>query len=151
MTLAQHTGRLDKLSALLPEVEIDALLISGLVNLRYLTGYTGDNGLAVVGPELRAFITDFRYVEQAADEVDPSFERRQAQRELIPALRDVLPPDSLRLGFEAEHVTVRDHERLRAELPDRVELVPVGGLVERLRAVKDAEEVARIHEAAKLA
>ena len=57
----------------------------------------------------------------------------------------------MRLGFEASHVSVRDHGRLREELPDRIELVPVDGLVEQLRAVKEADEVARIREAAKLA
>jgi Xaa-Pro aminopeptidase len=151
MSLTQQTGRADRLSALLPEAEVDALLVTGLVNVRYLTGYTGDNGLAVIGPETRAFITDFRYVEQAAEEVDASFERRQAQLELVDAIEAVLPAGSLRLGFESTHVSVRDHDRLRDALPKRIELVPLDGLVERLRTVKEPDEVARIHEAAKLA
>ncbi|HTX29761.1 MAG TPA: aminopeptidase P family protein [Solirubrobacteraceae bacterium] len=151
MSLTQQTGRADRLSALLPEAEVDALLVTGLVNVRYLTGYTGDNGLAVIGPETRAFITDFRYVEQAAEEVDSSFERRQAQLELVDAIEAVLPGGPLRLGFESSHVSVRDHGRLRSELPARVELVPLDGLVEQLRTVKDTDEVTRIEEAAKLA
>lgn len=151
MSVTQKAGRVERLGSLLPEAEIDALLVSGLVNVRYLTGYTGDNGLAVVGPETRAFITDFRYVEQAAEEVDPGFERRQAQLELVDAIDEVLPGGPLRLGFEAAHVSVRDHGRLRDELPERVELVPVDGVVEQLRAVKEADEVTRIREAAKVA
>lgn len=151
MSLTQTTDRAERLSSLLSEAEIDVLLVTDLVNVRYLTGYTGSNGLAVVGPETRAFVTDFRYVQQASEEVDSAFERRQAQLELTDALEEVLPGGSLRLGFEAAHVSVRDHARLRAELPERVELVPVDGLVERLRAVKDSDEVARIREAAKLA
>jgi Xaa-Pro aminopeptidase len=151
MSLTQKAGRADRLSALLPEAEVDALLVTGLVNVRYLTGFTGDNGLAVIGPETRAFITDFRFVEQAAEEVDPGFERGQAQLELVDSLEAVLPPGSLRLGFESAHVSVREHGRLREELPERIELVPVDGLVEQLRTVKEADEVARIHEAAKLA
>jgi Xaa-Pro aminopeptidase len=151
MSLTQKVGRVERLEPLLPKAEIDALLVTGLVNVRYLTGYTGDNGLAIVAPETRAFITDFRYVEQAADEVDPSFERRQAQLELVDAIEEVLPDGPIRLGFEADHISVRDHGRLREELPERVELIPVDGLVEQLRAVKEADEVARIREAARLA
>ena len=140
MSLTQLAGRVDRLSPLLPEAEVDAVLVTGLVNVNYLTGYTGDNGLAVIGPETRAFITDFRYVE-----------RRQAQLELVDSVEAVLPAGHLRLGFESTHVSVRDHARLREELPERVELVPVEGLVEQLRTVKEADEVARIQEAAKLA
>jgi Xaa-Pro aminopeptidase len=151
MSLTQTAGRVERLSALIPDAEVDALLVTGLVNVRYLTGYTGDNGLAVISPETRAFVTDFRFVEQAADEVDPSFERRQAQLELVDSIEAVLPSGPLRLGFESTHVSVRDHGRLREELPARIELVPVDGLVEQLRTVKEADEVDRIEEAAKLA
>lgn len=151
MSLAQQTDRADRLTGLLPEAEIDALLVTELVNVRYLTGYTGTNGLAVVGSATRIFVTDFRYVEQAAEQVDPTFERRKAQQELTDGIDEVLPGGTLRLGFEEEHLSFRDHARLRAELPERVELVPVGGLVERLRVIKDADEVTRIQEATKLA
>jgi Xaa-Pro aminopeptidase len=151
MSLTETTSRADRLSSLLPEAEIDLLLVTDLVNVRYLTGYTGSNGLALVGSETRLFVTDFRYVQQAAEEVDPAFERRQARQELTEELEAVLPVAPLRVGFEEAHVSVREHRRLRDELPERVDLVPVDGLVERLRAVKDAAEVARIHEAAKLA
>ena len=151
MSVTQTAGRVDRLSPLLLEAEVDAMLVTGLVNVRYLTGYTGDNGLAVIGPDTRAFITDFRYVEQAAEEVDPSFDRRRAQLELVDSIEAVLPGGPLRLGFESAHISVRDHTHLREELPERVELIPVDGLVERLRAVKEESEVGHIQEAAKLA
>ena len=76
-----------------------------------MTGYTGSNGLALVGPDTRLFVTDFRYVEQAAAEVDPSFERRVDQRELFDALGAELPDGELRLGFDDANVTVRQHTR----------------------------------------
>lgn len=151
MSVAQQTDRADRLAALLPEAGIDVLLVTELVNVRYLTGYSGSNGLALVGRQLRAFITDFRYVEQAADEVEQSFERRQAPLDLLESIGEVLPEGPLRLGFEEAQVSVSEHNRLRGLLPDRVELVAVQGLVERLRAVKEPEEIARIREAAKLA
>jgi Xaa-Pro aminopeptidase len=151
MSLIQQTNRADRLGALLPEAEIDALLVTELANVRYLTGYTGSNGLAVVGPETRVFVTDFRYVQQAGEEVDPSFKRRRAEQELTDAIEETLPGGSLRLGFEEAHLSVRDHARLGSQLPARIELVPVDGLVEQLRAVKEHDEVARIQEATKLA
>jgi Xaa-Pro aminopeptidase len=145
------SDRAARLLELLPGAEVDLLLISGLVNVRYMTGYRGSNGLALVGPQTRAFVTDFRYVEQAAAEVDPSYDRRQEPLELTKAVPDLLPPGPIRLGFDDGQMTVRDHVRLRDLLPDRVELVGAGGLVERLRAVKEPGEVARIRVASEAA
>src|ERR1700736_1834889 len=147
MSPVQNSDRAERLSRRLPEAEVDLMLITGLCNVRYLTGYTGSNGLAVVGPQTRVFVTDFRYVEQAAEQVDRSFDRRLAPEELIQAVGEVLPGGALRLGFEAANLSVRDHGRLREALPERVELVALDGLVEQLRAIKDPEEVARIREA----
>ena len=54
------SDRAERLLGLLPGAGVDLLLITGLVNVRYMTGYTGSNGLALVGPQTRAFVTDFR-------------------------------------------------------------------------------------------
>ncbi len=151
MSIAQRTGRAERVVNLLPEAGVDLMLVTDLVNVRYLTGYTGSNGLALVGPQTRAFITDFRYVEQAAEQVDGSFSRHEAPLELIDSIAEALPDGELQLGFESAQVSVRQHDRLREVLPDRVTLVAVDGLVEQLRAVKEPEEVARIREATKLA
>jgi Xaa-Pro aminopeptidase len=131
-------------------LEVDALLITDLVNLRYVTGFTGSNGIAIVGRDIRRFITDFRYVEQAAQQVQ-EFDREQAPQDFDGALKEGWPEGSFRLGFEDQHVSVRRHARLRDMLPERVELVAAGGVVESLRAVKEPEEVERIAEAARLA
>jgi Xaa-Pro aminopeptidase len=147
-------SRADRLAELVAERELDALLVREPTNLRWLTGFTGTNGLAVVAPGAdgpRTFVTDFRYVERAASEVSDEFERREGQRDLIDGLADVLPSARpLRLGFDDAHTSVRDHGRLVESL-DRVELVAAGGLVERLRAIKDAGELERIRAAAALA
>jgi Xaa-Pro aminopeptidase len=140
-------SRADRLAEAL---EVDAFLVTDLTNVRYLTGFTGSNGMAVVGRDLRRFITDFRYTEQAASEVE-GFEVEQAPAEFNAALADGWPEGSLRLGFEDDRVSVRRHARLREVLPERVELVAAGGAVEALRAVKDAGEIARIRAAAELA
>src|SRR5437762_767439 len=112
--------RAERLIELMPWEGVDVLLVTALVNVRYLTGYTGSNGLALVGPQTRVFVTDFRYVEQAAAEVDSSYERKRDQLELFEALEASLPHAELRLGFDDANVTVRQHARLRELLPDRV-------------------------------
>jgi Xaa-Pro aminopeptidase len=142
--------RAARLAEKLPEVGADLLVVTSLVNVRYLTGFTGSNGLVLVGPGTRAFVTDFRYVEQSAAQVDPAFDR-MISPELIETIPDLLPPGTGRLAFEDAHITVRTHRRLRELVPDTVELVAGGDLVESLRAVKDAEEILRIAEASKLA
>jgi Xaa-Pro aminopeptidase len=145
------TSRAERLIDALPSTGVDLMLITNLVNIRYLTGYTGTNGLAVIGPDTRTFVTDFRYVTQAEEEVDPSFERRMAARELIDELSQVLPTGALRLGFEEAHVSVRRHRQLRELLAPEVELVGVEKLVEGLRAIKEPQEVERIRAATRLA
>ena len=80
-------SRADRVADLLAERSLDLLLVTNLVNVRYLTGYTGSNGIAIVGRDLRRFITDFRYVEQAAVEVE-GFDREQASQDLVSGLAE---------------------------------------------------------------
>ena len=145
------SDRASRLAEKLPEIGADLLVVTALVNVRYLTGFTGSNALVLVGPDTRAFVTDFRYLEQSAAEVDGGFDRTIAQQELMDTLPDLLPSGELRLAFEDAHMSVRTHGRLRELAPERVALVPGGDAVESLRAVKDADEIRRIGEAAKVA
>jgi Xaa-Pro aminopeptidase len=140
--------RVDRVVAGFEGAGIDLLLVvAEPLNLRYVTGFTGSNGVAVLGRDLRRFVTDFRYVEQAAAQV-PGFDREQGPRDLLDALRGPWPEGPVRLGFDDAHVSVRLHRRLRDLLPERVELVPAAGLVERVRAVKEPGEIEAIRAAA---
>jgi len=142
-------SRADRLAARLAERELDLLLVTDLVNVRYLTGFTGTNGLAVVGPGTRRFLTDFRYVERAKAEVQ-GFDLEPAPQDLRTALASGWPAGELRVGFEDQSVSVRRHAQLRETIPERIELVAAGGLVEVERAVKEPGEVAAIRAAAAL-
>ena len=144
-------GRAERLIEAIEAAGIDVLLVTDLVNVGYLTGFSGSNGIAVIGPRTRAFVTDFRYVEQAAEEVHPSFARLRAALDLLDSLSETLPDGTLRLGFEEAHMSVRQHRRLRELLPERVELIGTAGIVEGLRAVKEPEEIERIRAATVLA
>jgi Xaa-Pro aminopeptidase len=139
--------RADRVLEKLAERELDALVVTNLVNVRYLTGYTGTNGVAVVGADKRLFFTDFRYMTQAAAQVR-GFEVIKGQRDLLGDVADALEG---RVGFEDADVSVRRHERLRSLVGDRAELLPAGNLVEELRAVKEPSEVEAIASAARLA
>ncbi|HVL95461.1 MAG TPA: aminopeptidase P family protein [Solirubrobacteraceae bacterium] len=144
------SSRADRVAARLADAGVDCLLVASAVNLRYLTGFTGSNGLCVLGPGVRRFATDFRYVERARREV-AGFDHERAPRDFLAVLAGGWPDRPVRLGFEDQHVSVRTHARLRELLPERVELVAAGGLVERERAVKDAGELEAIAAAAALA
>lgn len=135
-------SRADRVAARLEDV--DALLVTEPANLRYVTGFTGSNGFAVVGRDVRRFVTDFRYVEQAKLEV-PDFDREQGPQELFAALDGVTG----RLGFDDADLSVKQHARLGKLLPD-AELVPLSGVVEEVRAIKEPGEILRIAAAAAL-
>ncbi len=150
--MSGYTDRAARVADQAAKAGLDCVLISDLVNVHYLTGYTGSNGLALVGPDVRAFLTDFRYREQSADEVDPSFDRLLAPSvDLLTGVGGALGGASLRVGFEGEHLTVAQHAALREQLAAGIELMPTAGIVESLREVKDAEEIASIKAAAALA
>jgi Xaa-Pro aminopeptidase len=149
------TDRADRLVAELDQIGegsgADVMLVTSLQNVRYLTGYTGSNGAALIGPETRVFFTDFRYQESSAVEVDPTFQRRIERADLLEGLADVLPAGQLQLAFEDGAMTVRTSARLRELLPDRVALLAAGDPVERLRAIKEPGELELIRAATELA
>lgn len=137
---------------------VDRLLVSTPVNVRYLSGYTGTNGLLLISAKEHVphrFFTDFRYASQSAQQVPAEIEREIAPGELIEAAVRALgnggAEGEQRLGFDDASLTVKQHVRLRELLGEGWELVPCAGIVERLREVKDEQEVKRIRAAAELA
>ncbi len=151
-------ARVERLAADLDERGIDALLVEAPVDLRYLTGFTGSHGLAlIVGAAAdgrlgaHRFLTDFRYSTQSAEQLPEEFGREIVPGELLDALAALLADTAGRLGFDAAHLTVKAHRRLVEILPPGWSLVAATGAVEGLRAIKDAAEIARIRAAAELA
>jgi Xaa-Pro aminopeptidase len=140
-------GRGDRLEQLLGERQLDRMLVTDLTNVRYLTGFTGTNGACVCGPGVRLFFTDFRYTERAEAEVE-GWEPITVGGEWLAAIAERLEG---RVGFEDDHMAVRVLEKLREKLPEGVEPVAAGGSVERLRRVKDEQELAAIAAASELA
>jgi Xaa-Pro aminopeptidase len=146
----QHEGRITKLRQKVDALDIDALLVSNLTNVRYLTGFSGSNGQVLVTASNAYFFSDGRYAARAADLV------QGAEIEIYGArLTEVLAPrlgsDGVaRLGIEAETMTISDRDDLAGRL-EGIDLVPTRNLVEALRRVKDADEVAALRESIDIA
>jgi Xaa-Pro aminopeptidase len=160
-SIAPEVARTSRLAALVRERGADLLLITHPVNLRYLTGFSGSNGLALIaaggeggegGADPHLFLTDFRYETQSAEQVPALFERRIVPVDLVEAaVAELAGMRSGRLGFEEGSLTVKQHLRLRELLPAEWDLIACGGLVEELREVKEPAELARIRAACELA
>jgi Xaa-Pro dipeptidase len=140
--MPHHAGRRDALRAELRDLELDALLVTNLLNVRYLTGFTGSNAALLVhadGEDGTLFSTDGRYLTQSAQQV-PDLER-VIDRPCDLTLAARAAKDGVRrAGFESHHVTVEGLDGLTAAA-EGVELVRAPGLVEELRLVKDDAEI----------
>jgi Xaa-Pro aminopeptidase len=144
-------GRLDALRARFDG--FDALVVTTLPNVRYLTGFAGSAGVLVVTPTGALLTTDGRYRTQSSEQVGAAgadveitignmTDQRQAAKDFLSALP--------RVGLEADNVSWSG-QRVWASLLDSAELVPTSNAVEALRQVKDAAEIARMERAASIA
>lgn len=139
-------GRAERLAAEVESLGLDLLLVTNPVNVRWLTGFTGTNGVCLAGPGQARFLTDFRY----ADRIDslPGWQGEVLGGDWLPGLAAELAG---RVGVEDDHLTLRQWRRLDELAGDGVELVPAGDPVPKLRRVKDAGELELIGAAAELA
>lgn len=135
----------------LSAAHLDGLLLTGLSNIRYLTGFSGSSALLVVTQRDVLLITDFRYQTQVADEVGDIARVSIEASSLWAGLWQQLATMNVKvLGFETAHVQHRDFQRL-VESGARWQWRPTVDLVERLRERKDAQEIALITDAADVA
>lgn len=130
--------------------QLDALLVTHLANIRWLTGFTGSAGLLLITPTRTTLVTDFRYAVQAPQELgiaaEALIERANVWGRMERLIRDTA---GARVGYESHVMPAREALRVSAWLPGGG--VPVADLVEELRQIKDAGEVDRIREAGRLA
>jgi Xaa-Pro aminopeptidase len=141
--------KLVKLRQALIDLNVDALLITNEYNRRYMTGFTGTAGVAVVTKDDAVFITDFRYTEQAAAQVKdfrivqhngPIFAEVGTQVALMGAKT---------IGFEKESMSYGTYEIYKEAV--KAEFVPVSGVVEKIRLIKTPEEINIIKAACEIA
>jgi Xaa-Pro aminopeptidase len=148
-------ARVHRLRAGLDDSGCDALLVTHMVNVRYLTGFTGSAAIVLLTADGMLFVTDGRYGDQAVEQLTAAgvdFHLHVgltggAQKEYLKEAAAGIA----RLGLEADDVTWAQQRRFAGEWFPGSELVPTEGLVEGLRRVKDEGEVARMAEAARIA
>ncbi len=144
---AAIAGRLVAMRFALEAQRLDALLVTDLTNIRYLTGFTGTAGCLIVARDGATLFVDGRYSEQA----EQQFTRGAVQitpRDILGGALAALQntPSIRRLGFEPARLTYDQWARLTRRL-ERIEAVPSIDVVERLRGRKDAAEIAAIRRA----
>jgi Xaa-Pro aminopeptidase len=150
-----HSGRLRRLQAALPENKLDLLLVTHLPNVRYLCGFTGSAGALLVSERGASFFTDGRYIAQAREEVSGArivIARKApflAAAESLAGLRRVGVGKQV-LGFEGETMPVAMRDRMAALLASKCKLRSAPPLVEIARMVKDAEEIGCIRRAVEM-
>jgi Xaa-Pro aminopeptidase len=138
--LTEIEQRRRTLSARLPELKIDALLVSAPANVRYLTGYAGSNGLLLLTKGESHFFTDPRYAIVAAREI--TCKVHIEKKALLLAAAGIINRKRLKkIGFEGSWVRFADHLQIKEELPLGSALVPIGRVIEEQRMVKSASEL----------
>ncbi|MBO0429663.1 M24 family metallopeptidase [Vagococcus fluvialis] len=142
-------NRVNNLREQMKSEGISSFLITSPYNLRYLTGFTGTTGLALIGLEEAFFITDFRYTEQAAKQC-VGFEIVKNVGPILEVVADLVESKNIEnLGFEESFVSFKQYVELEGLL--EVDLIPVSGMVEELREIKDEEEIAIVEKACEIA
>jgi len=142
-------GKMDKVRDALETNRLDAILIASSINRRYVTGFTGTAGAAIITKDDARFITDFRYTEQAAEQAE-GFQIVEHKQLIDLEIKDQLKELNVkRLGFEKDHVSYSQYENYNKVL--EVELVPISGVIEELRLIKGNDELEIMKKAAKIA
>ena len=148
-------SRVARLRGLVDDAQCDALVVTELTNIRYLTGFTGSAAVLLVGHEELLFVSDGRYQTQSHQQLEAA--GVDARIEIVAADPEAVIADAaadagvVRLGLEAGSVSWAQQRRWAKTLFTSGELVATGGLVEELRLVKDGGEAARIRSACAIA
>lgn len=140
--------RIEGLRKALHQHEVDGLLITSNSNRRYMTGFTGTAGVVLITEKEALFITDFRYVDQANEQTN-GYNVVMHTGPMGETIAEELKRLGVkRLGFEQDHVTFAAYQGYQASFPS--ELVPISGVIEDLRLIKNEAELAVIRQAVQI-
>ena len=142
-------NRIAKARGCLARTGADLLIVSNLSNIRYISGFTGSEGLLVLSQSEGWFLTDSRYTSQAAAEVTGARVVEFSSR--LEALATILKDSGTgKIGFEANYTSVAVYQELLRRVPD-VEFIPADGELSALRSVKDPAELETLQQVAAIA
>jgi Xaa-Pro aminopeptidase len=139
--------RLIRLRESMREKEVDGFLFWYGPNRRYITGFTGSAGYVLITPADQLLFTDFRYVSQAGDQALGFTIVRHAIQAIETIAEYVHQLGIGRLGFESQHLSVAQFETMKETIGE-LEYVPMTDIIEKLRNVKDEEEIGYIERGA---
>ena len=138
--------RLKRLQLKLTEHELDAILVTDLINLAYISGFKGTAGKAVVTKQDAFLITDFRYTEQAKQQAK-HFTVIQYEKNIENTLKEVIcQAKAEKVGFEKDIVTYEQYYKYKSTLSN-ISLIPTKGMIAGLRKQKEADELDKIRKA----
>jgi Xaa-Pro aminopeptidase len=137
----------------LADLQLDGLIVTAPENIRYLSGFTGSLGYLLIGPQAAEGVGDSRYWIQMEEEAPAfSLQRSGPSHGLFALIPDRLKAHGWRrIGFEAQNLTVDQHQRVLGVLGDQASLVPTTGMIEEIRMLKTPEEIALLRTVAGLA
>ena len=142
-------GRIDRLRPLIADAGVDALFITDPSNVAYITGTKGDDVYLYISQDEAYVITDFRYLEMAQSLSEwLTFDMTKSGRNIADILKE---KNAYRIGVEKENMTLDLFMSLNAKLKDVKSIVPVSGIVQKLRMVKDEYEVESTRKACDIA
>lgn len=148
-------NRIQALQKKIKQDQIDGVLITNPYNIRYLANFTGSTGYVLITENNQYFITDFRYLEQAADQCKGYQIVENSTGSQYEVLTNLVKKENIQqLGFEESNVTFMLYSHLQELFEDaniNVKLVPVYNFVEELREVKDEEELSIIEQSCAIA
>ncbi|WP_315114491.1 Xaa-Pro peptidase family protein [uncultured Clostridium sp.] len=144
-----YKNRIDNLRNSMKSKEIDGILLIGDHNRNYISGFTGDESYVIIGLEKSVFITDSRYTQQAKEQVE-GMEIREYKGKIEDFLRDTIAELNIRkIGFEENIITYKNYIAYKESF--NCEMVPLEGIIEELRVIKDNDEIECIKKAASIA
>lgn len=140
--------RLQKIRNLLKKENLDAIIITGRANTIYNSGFTGSTSILLIGQEKAWLVVDFRYTIQAKAQVFEGIEVVEQQESFYKTINELIAGDSIgSIGFEGNTVTFSDYQKMRLGLSRAKSLVSLDGQIDRLRLIKDADEIECIQQA----
>lgn len=150
MAADRFAERRQKIAEKLKQENLDAVWITGLFNVRYLTGFSGSYGQVLISKDEQIFITDGRYREQSAAEVQGCSIHILQNTSFLQLFTEIIrEKDWKTIVYEANHLTCENLNK-QAELNQEVTWTPTVGWVENLRRVKDEEEIQLLGEASQI-
>lgn len=140
-------NKLRKVLDIIEHKHLDAIIVLSDYNRRYLSDFTGTSGALIITPKKQYLITDFRYIDQATEQAQ-DFEIINRKSSLISEIKSILERENLsNIGFEGHLISYDTYVELNKGL---ITLISISNEIDKIREIKNKEEIQLIQKAAKI-